>query len=199
MIEGSDRLFINSTMIPIDVAASEPDGATEELDDGQVRMLLGRLSRQKTLEEVDGTTLIAGLNGGSSLVLAQLDAAVAGGEGVMGLRERIKHLVRPSQHPEMEAIAKAVSGLAAVAGRDIPAPVVNNYVAAPEQKAPVINVAPAEIPATVVNVAPAEVTMPAPVVNVPPTQVVVNEQRPRRKTLRHDEQGQLVEVVEHDT
>lgn len=89
-IEGSDQLFINSTMTPVDVAAAAPDPV---LDEGQVRMLMGRLSRQKTLDEVEPRALLAGLNGQSDMVLAQLDAAVAGDEGVMGLRERIKHLM----------------------------------------------------------------------------------------------------------
>lgn len=108
-IEGSDRLFINSTMVPVDVAA-EPEAAPEMLDDSQVRTLLGRLSRQKTLEEVDGPALVAGLNGGSSLVLAQVDAAVAGGEGVMGLRERIKHLSASPVTPDpMVEVLKAIA------------------------------------------------------------------------------------------
>lgn len=90
-IEGSDRLFINSTMVPIEVASAEP--SPDGLDENQVRMLMGRLSRQKTLDEVDPRALLAGLNGQSDLILAQFDAAVTGDEGVMGLRERIKHLV----------------------------------------------------------------------------------------------------------
>ena len=235
-IEGSDRLFINSTMIPVgdedaddevqetgidpalvnavgvlirsgyDPAAvldalglppmehlgllpitlqaeeifdADAAAAEEGLPEDDVRMLLGRLSRQKTLDEVDGAALVAGLNGSSALVLGQLDAATGGDEGVMGLRQRIKHLARPETPSQLELITKAVSALAAVAGRDIPAPVVNNYVAVPEQKTPVVNVA-------------------APEVNVPAPEVFIEQRRPRRKTLRHDEQGQLVEVVEHD-
>ena len=38
--------------------------------------------------------LVAGFNGDSAAVLDQLDAAVAGHEGVMGLRQRIKHLAK---------------------------------------------------------------------------------------------------------
>lgn len=92
-IEGSDRLFINSTMVPVEAAASAAEPPPDGLDENQVRMLMGRLSRQKTLDEVDARSLLAGLNGQSDMILAQLDAAVTGDEGVMGLRERIKHLV----------------------------------------------------------------------------------------------------------
>ena len=147
-IEGSDRLFINSTMVPVgvedevdeDVTTIDPaiinsvgvlirsgfdppsvldalglppmehlgllpitlqaeevfDAAAEDAENGlppdDVRMLLGRLSRQKTLAEVDARALVRGLNGSSERVLEQFDAAVAGDEGVMGLRQRIKHL-----------------------------------------------------------------------------------------------------------
>lgn len=230
-IEGSDQLFVNSTMVPVgdgedtveqtgidpalinsvgilirsgydptavlDALGLPPmehlgllpitlqaeevfDAAAEDAQSGlpedDVRMLLGRLSRQKTLDEVDGTALVAGLNGSSAKVLAQLDAAVEGDEGVMGLRQRIKHL---AEEPRHDPVVEALAALTAAIGRDVPAPVVNNYVALPEQKAPVVNVA-------------------APEVKIPAPEVVIREQRPRRKTLRHDEQGQLVEVVEHD-
>ena len=163
-IEGSDKLFINSTMVPVgtdgddDTADLDPriidavgilvrsgfdpasilealglppiehlgllpitlqseevfdadaDAAQAGLDDTQARMLLGRLSRQKTLDEVDPKALVAGLNGDSGKVLEQLDAAIAGGEGVMGLRERIKHLT-VSTRPT--SLAEALKALAA--------------------------------------------------------------------------------------
>lgn len=94
-IEGSDRLFINSTMVPLEVQSDAPevdDLAGMNLDDNAIRTLMGRLSRQKTLSDVDRRNLVLGLNGDTNVVLAELDAAVAAGEGVMGLRERIKHL-----------------------------------------------------------------------------------------------------------
>ncbi len=94
-IEGSDQLFINSTMIPIEAAEAGPSAAGSApgaLDEGTMRTLLGRLARQKTLAEVDGKALVCGLNGNTDLVIEQLDAAVAADDGVMGLRERIKHL-----------------------------------------------------------------------------------------------------------
>lgn len=92
-IEGSDRLFINSTMIPVGDDETAAPAATEDgLDEATMRALLGRLARQKTLDEVDGKALVLGLNGNTNLVLEQLDAAVAADDGVMGLRQRIKHL-----------------------------------------------------------------------------------------------------------
>lgn len=94
-IEGSDRLFVNSTMIPIETAAEDMPAAGPggpPLDEDAVRMLMGRLSRQKTLGEVDRRALVGGLNGDADLVLGQLDAAIAGGEGVMSLRRRIQAL-----------------------------------------------------------------------------------------------------------
>lgn len=93
-IPGSDRLFINSTMIPIDgIGASQPpELGSGSLDETTVRTLMGRLSRQKTLEQVDRRHLVAGLNGDTDLVLAELDAAVSAGEDVMGLRQRLQTL-----------------------------------------------------------------------------------------------------------
>lgn len=156
-IEGSDKLFINSTMVPVgddddgdevderidpalvnavgvlirsgyapdavlealglppmehlgllpitlqaeEIFDADAAAAEEGLPADDVRMLLGRLSRQKTLDEVDPGALVAGLNGSSDRVLAQLDAAVGGAEGVMGLRQRIKHLAAPPSRQEV--------------------------------------------------------------------------------------------------
>lgn len=92
-IDGSDQLFINSTMIPISgAAAMGSTGAAPALDEPAIRMLLGRLSRPKMLDDIDRKSLIVGLNGDTDVVLAELDAAVAAGEGVMSFRERIKAL-----------------------------------------------------------------------------------------------------------
>ncbi|MCA1572429.1 MAG: phage portal protein [Chloroflexi bacterium] len=177
-LEGSDQLFINSTMVPIEVAeeAGEEDAdgfdpqlinavgvlirsgfdptsvlaalglppmehlgllpitlQSEEvfdaaadaaeagiLDETAVRMLMGRLSRQKILSEVDAKALTCGLNGQSEAVTAQLEAAVAGDEGVMGLRERIRHLGRRSPAADQtDPLAKAIAALAgAVAAKE---------------------------------------------------------------------------------
>lgn len=89
-IEGSDRLFINSTMIPLEVAAEPRNPATA--DDSVLSVLMGRLSRQKTLDEVDLATLTAGLNGATQPVADQLVLAKAAGETVGALRARIRAL-----------------------------------------------------------------------------------------------------------
>lgn len=93
-IEGSDRLFINSTMVPVDVAATAPEPNTvpvpEELDPATMRTLMGRLSRPKSLDEVDTAALVSGLNGHTDMVLARFYEARAAGEDVAGLRARLQ-------------------------------------------------------------------------------------------------------------
>ena len=91
-VEGSDQLFINSTMIPIAAAAEPAPAAVPALPEAAVRTVMGRLGRPKTLDEIDRKNLVLGLNGDADVVLAELDAAAAAGEGVMSLRERIKAL-----------------------------------------------------------------------------------------------------------
>lgn len=94
-IEGSDRLFINSTMIPLE-AATEPadDGQAEPamLPEPAMRSLMGRLSRQKTLGEIDRAGLVDGLNGATEHVLSELDAAIASGDSVETFRTRLKRM-----------------------------------------------------------------------------------------------------------
>lgn len=87
-IEGSDRLYINSTMVPLEVQA-ETGG---ELDPATMRTVMGRLSRQKTLDEVDLAALVEGLNGHAVPVARALIQAKAAGDDLAGLRERLKAL-----------------------------------------------------------------------------------------------------------
>ena len=91
-IEGSDRLFVNSTMVPIDAAAQQAQPNALPAD--AMRSVMGRLSRQKSLDDVDADALVAGLNGHSGLVLAELDAARDAGDDIVGLRDRIRALGR---------------------------------------------------------------------------------------------------------
>jgi HK97 family phage portal protein len=92
-IEGSDRLFINSTMVPLEVAAAVEEEAPDNVVPLEVvRTVMGRLSRQKTLDEVDLATLVAGLNGASTVVARQLIQAKAAGEDIGAFRERIRAL-----------------------------------------------------------------------------------------------------------
>jgi HK97 family phage portal protein len=116
-MEGSDRLFINSTMVPLEAAAAAA-AVEEETPDNvvalpleAVRTVMGRLSRQKSLDEVDGDALIAGLNGGASLVLAEFDAAKTAGLDVEGFRTWLGVVLR---QPDMDPATRltAIRGLA---------------------------------------------------------------------------------------
>lgn len=90
-IDGSDRLFVNSTMVPIETAATPTPDA---LPPAAMRSVMGRLSRQKNLDEVDADALVDGLNGHGELVLAELVAARDAGDDMAGLRDRIRALGR---------------------------------------------------------------------------------------------------------
>ena len=85
-VEGSDRLFVNSTMVPIETAA------TPALPAETVRSLMGRLSRQKDLGDVDQDALVAGLNGEASVVLAALEDAKHAGDTIPAFRDRLRAL-----------------------------------------------------------------------------------------------------------
>jgi hypothetical protein len=131
-LPGGERLYINSTMVPIDSSAGQmssrqlaeaiqkiylgvdsvitSDEAREILNrEGAgltgpgpeppksltvevVRKLMGRLSRPKTLEEIDPAALVVDLNGEADQVLSELAAAKDAGEDVAALRERVKAL-----------------------------------------------------------------------------------------------------------
>jgi HK97 family phage portal protein len=153
-IEGSDRLYINSTMVPLEVQAETagldpalidavgtlirsgfdpaailaalglpPMGhlgllpvtlQKEEqfdadlaaaLDEPAMRMVMGRLSRQKTLDEVDLLTLVEGLNGAAVPVTRAYVAAKAAGDDIAGLRARVLALALP--RPELKAVDQA--------------------------------------------------------------------------------------------
>lgn len=90
-VEGSDQLFVNSTMIPLATAGGPP--AETVLDETSMRTVMGRLGRRKTLADVDRDSLVAGLNGATKHVLAELDAALSAGEGVEEFRSRLKRMV----------------------------------------------------------------------------------------------------------
>lgn len=151
-IDGSDRLYINSTMVPLEVQAGEVEGEEEERFDpklveavaaliragfdpasilaalglpsirhlgllpitlqkeeqfdadleiaeaelvdepASVRMLMGRLSRQKTLAEVDPAGLVEGLNGLAPAVLRALEESKAAGDDLADFRARLRTL-----------------------------------------------------------------------------------------------------------
>lgn len=90
-VDGADQLFINSTMVPLAVAAEPPvDDEPTALPPAVVRMLMGRLSRQKSLEEVDPDGLVHDLNGHSNYVLNEFERARMDGLTVAEFRERLR-------------------------------------------------------------------------------------------------------------
>ena len=129
-IDGSDKLYINSTMVPLDTGGNQmgsrqlaeaiqkiylgvgevisADEAREILNrEGAgltgpapvtsgtpppIRSLMGRLSRYKSLDDVDPDVLTEGLNGSTPAVLAALTEARAAGEDLAGLRARLQRL-----------------------------------------------------------------------------------------------------------
>jgi len=113
----ADRLFINSTIIPIDAtsrrttpepaapddiigptsppgaaaapgATATPPAGPKSLSTAQVRSVLGRLGRYKALDDVDPGRLTAGLNGETEVVLD----ALASAKSIDDLRLLIKSL-----------------------------------------------------------------------------------------------------------
>lgn len=123
-IEGTDKIFVNAAIVPLDeasrsrvpvavraVAAADPDpepvGADADAgpDDAAVpaapnvnpftvRSVMGRLSWQKTLDQIDREALVKGLNGDSTAILSILDQAEAAHEDVPALRARIRALTK---------------------------------------------------------------------------------------------------------
>jgi HK97 family phage portal protein len=168
-IEGSDRLYINSTMVPLEVQAEEIEDQEERfdpalveavgsliragfdptsilaalglptirhlgllpitlqkeeqfdadleiaeaelVDDADVRMLMGRLSRQKTLDDVDPDALVEGLNGLGPVVLRALEAAKADGKDLAEFRADLKTelLVTPPRDELVEVLKALVA------------------------------------------------------------------------------------------
>lgn len=92
-IPGSDRLLVNSTMIPLEVAAqAQAPIRTASIPQTQVNTLMGRLARQKSLTEIDVPALVDGMNGSTAVVLATLEAAKADADDVPMFRERLRAL-----------------------------------------------------------------------------------------------------------
>jgi hypothetical protein len=101
-VEGGDVLLVNGALLPVDALglpeasetpADEPVEDDEPLADViPIRSLMGRLARQKTLDDIDPDALVQGLNGTAATVLEQLDQAKAAGESITQFRERLKAL-----------------------------------------------------------------------------------------------------------
>jgi HK97 family phage portal protein len=101
-IDGTDVILVNTAEQPLDmlgaVTAARIEGAQARstaaaaLPAETVRSLMGRLSRPKSLDEIDVETLTAGLNGHTPLVLAALDDCKAAGGDVAAVRTPLRAL-----------------------------------------------------------------------------------------------------------
>ncbi|MCA1569797.1 MAG: phage portal protein [Chloroflexi bacterium] len=98
-IEGTDRLLINAALVPIAETDASMTAETEPLDGPTLRTVMGRLSRQKTLADVDPAALTAGLNGSTGTVLAELESAKAAGLSLESFRQRVKSLASGTPEP----------------------------------------------------------------------------------------------------
>jgi hypothetical protein len=94
-IDGTDRIFVNAATVPLDAMDNVLADKQGELRVA-MRSVLGRLSRVKSLAEIDPHALTEGLNGDSGPVLAAYDAALLADESVAELRERVKALGGPT-------------------------------------------------------------------------------------------------------
>lgn len=95
-IEGSDVLLINSTLVPIDLTdevtagAASTERSPRRLSTEQIRTVMGRLSRPKSVDEIDPDALVEGLNGEREVVLRELETARAEGLDVAAFRNRLR-------------------------------------------------------------------------------------------------------------
>jgi len=94
-IEGTDRIVLNAASIPLDmldVVTAARTAAPKAPSAETTRTLMGRLSWQQSLDDIDPAALTAGLNGETDSVLAALSAARAAGDDVPALRRRLRGL-----------------------------------------------------------------------------------------------------------
>lgn len=104
-IEGTDRIFLNTATMPLDaidaqaaaIAANtqaSADPVADVIPLAIARSVMGRLSWQQSLEQVDERSLTADLNGSAAPVLRALAAERTAGGDVSSLRERIRSLAK---------------------------------------------------------------------------------------------------------
>lgn len=102
-IAGTDRIFLNTATMPLDaidaqaaaIAAqteASADPLAEVIPLSVARSVMGRLSWQQSLDDVDPKSLVDGLNGAGPTVLKALALEVAAKGTVPALRERIRAL-----------------------------------------------------------------------------------------------------------
>lgn len=98
-VEGSDKLLINAALVPVgqlgqappeQLALPAPKAFEVPVD---LRSLMGRLSRAKTLNDIDAVQLVAGIDyDHGKAILAELDAARLGGESLDQFKARLRAL-----------------------------------------------------------------------------------------------------------
>ena len=103
-IAGTDRIFLNTATMPLDAidaqaqaiaaqTAASDDALAEVIPLSVARSVMGRLSWQRTLDQVDERTVLDGIPSFKGFA-AVLSEARAAGEDVAGLRKRIMAMVR---------------------------------------------------------------------------------------------------------
>lgn len=95
-VEGSDRLLINSTIVPLDQAESLDQ--IPPVDPATVRSVMGRIGRVDDVTAIDADVLTADLNGDAPLVRSALAAAVQAGDDMPTFKQRLKALAGGSHH-----------------------------------------------------------------------------------------------------
>ena len=91
-IPGTDRIFLNSATLPLSEAGTL-EQPTEALPPDAVRSLMGRLSRQESIADVDPQALTSGLDSNAKdAVLLALTAAQMADETVPQFRDRLRTL-----------------------------------------------------------------------------------------------------------
>lgn len=81
-------------LLRIPGAAPGPPAVPLGLEPATVRSVMGRLSWQQGLDDVDAKSLVAGLGGATRAVLVAFDRELAAGGNVKGLRERIRAMTK---------------------------------------------------------------------------------------------------------
>jgi len=91
--EGSNQLFVNAAVVPIEEASRSAAGMDQRLELNQVRAVMGRLGRAQSLDDVDVAKVVAGLPpDAAGLVQATLLMARQAAIPLPEAKERIKEL-----------------------------------------------------------------------------------------------------------
>lgn len=114
-IEGTDRIFLNTATMPLDAIDAQSaaivaqtqrsdDALAEVIPLAVARSVMGRLSWQNDLSQVDARSLTTGLESAELEVVGKAyDAEVACGGSVKGLRDRILRLAKPQTKAKVKA------------------------------------------------------------------------------------------------